>query len=224
MLIIENKIRVFQDLIKSLKYTAKENGFKFILTGYESWFEYFYTIKQMWVINIEDCSDLESTFIYCKKLMLTIFVNCERLQLLDVKPKDVKIISNDFVLNVLKKMEGIDLVLEAISQNMKMNIHFDNAPCHNSHVVINYLLNLLFVQLERPPYSPDLAICDFGLFGSIKTSFGDQEFEDEMELFYGIEQFYKVKNTDFFDLLFKEWIRRLNLCIQLKGDYVEQTI
>lgn len=178
----------------------------------------------MWVINTENCGNLESTFIYYKKLMVTIFVNCERLQLLDVKPKDVKIISNDFVLNVLKKMEGIDLVLEEISQNMKMNIHFDNAPYHNSHVVINYLLNLPFVQLEHPPYSPDLAICDFGLFGSIKTSFGDQEFEDEMELFYGIEQFYKVKNTDFFDLLFKEWIRRLNLCIQLKGDYVEQTI
>lgn len=65
--------------------------------------------------------------------------------------------------------------------------------------------------LGHPPYSPDLSICDFGLFGSIKNSFRGKCFEDEDEdeLLNAILHFFNSKSEDFFKSLFLEWKRRL---------------
>ena len=46
-------------------------------------------------------------------------------------------------------------------------------------------------RLEHPTYSPDLAPCDFGLFGTMKENFEDKEFETEEELFEAIMYFFK---------------------------------
>ena len=201
--------------------TDRKNGFKFIFTGDESWFGYVYSVKQMWVIDTEDRDEIVENSILLKKLMITIFINGESLQFLDVKPKDIKITSEYFIHNILEPMELNDVVLEAKSLNIKTKVHFDNAPSHNSHSVENYLVTSPFERLDHPPYSPDLAICDFGLFGTIKDSFADQEFEDENELLQAVEHFFEEKKEDFFNSLFEEWIKRLNKCIQLNGDYVE---
>ena len=42
--------------------------------------------------------------------------------------------------------------------------HFqqDNAPVHNSILVTDYLTKMGMKTVPQPPYSPDLAPCDFG--------------------------------------------------------------
>ena len=44
--------------------------------------------------------------------------------------------------------------------------HFqqDNAPVHNSILVTDYLTKMSIKTVPQPPYSPDLALCDFWLF------------------------------------------------------------
>ena len=44
--------------------------------------------------------------------------------------------------------------------------HFqqDNAPVHNSIIVTHYLSKMGIKTVSHPPYSPDLAPCDFCLF------------------------------------------------------------
>ena len=48
--------------------------------------------------------------------------------------------------------------------------HFqqDNAPVHNSILVTDYLTKMGIKTVPRPPYSPDLAPCDFWLFPKLK--------------------------------------------------------
>lgn len=41
----------------------------------------------------------------------------------------------------------------------------------------------------HPHYFPDLAICDFGLFGTMKNSFTGSDFNDEDELLDSIQKF-----------------------------------
>ena len=50
--------------------------------------------------------------------------------------------------------------------------HFpqDNAPVHNSIVVTDYLTNMGIKTVPHPPYSPDLAPCDFWLFPKLKEN------------------------------------------------------
>ena len=48
--------------------------------------------------------------------------------------------------------------------------HFqqDNAPVHNSIFVTNYLTKMSTKTVRHPPYSPDLAPCDFCLFPKLR--------------------------------------------------------
>ena len=48
--------------------------------------------------------------------------------------------------------------------------HFqqDNALVHNSILVIEYLTKMGIKTVSQPPYSPDLAPCDFSLFPKLR--------------------------------------------------------
>ena len=44
----------------------------------------------------------------------------------------------------------------------------DNAPVHNSILVTDYLTKIGIKTVPHPPYSPDLAPCDFWLFPKLR--------------------------------------------------------
>ena len=48
-------------------------------------------------------------------------------------------------------------------------LHHDNAPVHSSHLIQNFLAKHGIPVVRHPPYSPDMAPCDFWLFPKLKT-------------------------------------------------------
>jgi len=56
-------------------------------------------------------------------------------------------------------------------------LHNDNALAHTSHLVQQFLAKHRTAQLQQPPYSPDLAPCDFFLFSRIKKVLKGHRFE-----------------------------------------------
>jgi len=46
-------------------------------------------------------------------------------------------------------------------KNASWILHHDNAPAHNALSVKRYLAKNNIPVMEHPPYSPDLAPCDF---------------------------------------------------------------
>ena len=48
------------------------------------------------------------------------------------------------------------------------HFHQDNAPIHNSILITDYLTKLDIKTVPHPPYSPDLAPCDFWLFPKLR--------------------------------------------------------
>lgn len=207
--------------ILELLQKAKRNNYIFVLTGDESWFEYCYNFKRKWVLLNDKGDDFTRPTDIQKKTMITCFFNGNGLQLLDIKPQSVKINASYFVENIIKKLEKLDVVIKAKKQKQMMMLHYDNAPSHNAMLVKEYLSKTSFQKVPHPPYSPDLALCDFGIFGTVKTSFEGKEFESENQLFEELENFFKGKSKEFYISLFHEWENRLHRCIDLKGDYVE---
>ena len=62
--------------------------------------------------------------------------------------------------------------------------HQDSAPVHNSILVTDYLTKMGIKTVPHPPYSPDLAPCDFWLFPKLRgcryeTTGGDERGCDE---------------------------------------------
>ena len=50
------------------------------------------------------------------------------------------------------------------------HFHQDNAPVHNSILVTDYLTQMGIKTVPHPPYSPNLAPCDFWLFPKLKEN------------------------------------------------------
>ena len=55
-------------------------------------------------------------------------------------------------------------------------LHHSNSPAHTSLLVRNFLANNNTVIMPQPPYSPDLAPCDFLLFPKLKRPMKGRSF------------------------------------------------
>ena len=81
-----------------------------------------------------------------------------------------------------------------------MFFHNDNAPVHISAEFVE----LGYELLPHPPYSPDLAPCDFFLFPNLKKSLARQKFESNDEVIAATEAYFAdVQKTCFSDGLKK---------------------
>jgi hypothetical protein len=75
--------------------------------------------------------------------------------------------------------------------------------------------------MEHPPYSPDLAPCDFYLFPKIKLVLKGTHFLSV--------EYVKVKTTEILNSLtendmqkcFERWQHRMQLCLNSEGNYFE---
>jgi histone-lysine N-methyltransferase SETMAR len=57
-------------------------------------------------------------------------------------------------------------------------LHHDNALAHDTLAVKEFLAKKSIMKLYHPPYSPDLALCDFRLFQKLKTFLKGHRFSD----------------------------------------------
>lgn len=100
--------------------------------------------------------------------------------------------------------------------------HQDNAPVHVSQLVKDTMRDLGMEALPHPPYSPDLAICDFFLFPNVKNHLRGRKFESREELSTAITEALKVVSRDGLRHAFGAWMERCNKCILAKGSYFEK--
>jgi hypothetical protein len=84
------------------------------------------------------------------------------------------------------------------------------------------LRDLHYELLENPPCSSDLASSDFYLFPKLKLFFAGQRFSLNQEAIAAIEgHFADLMKSHFRDAIMA-LEHRWNICINLKGDYVEK--
>ena len=61
-------------------------------------------------------------------------------------------------------------------------LHHDNTPAHASHLVQSFLMKHQITRVTQPPYSPDLAPCNFWLFPKLKSPLQVKRFQTVMRL------------------------------------------
>lgn len=100
-------------------------------------------------------------------------------------------------------------------------LHQDNASSHTAQQTIEYLRQNKVTVLEHPPYSPDLAMCDFWLFNNLKKNLRGRKFSSEDEIDQAIHQFFAdIPKSDWLEA-FHLWKIRMQKCIDIGGDYFE---
>ena len=72
--------------------------------------------------------------------------------------------------------------------------------------------------VPRPPYSPDLAPCDFCLFPKLKGC----RYETIKEMKEAVTKVIVTLTQDDFDGAFEKLLERYNKCIAAGGDYFDE--
>jgi hypothetical protein len=100
-------------------------------------------------------------------------------------------------------------------------LHHDNAPAHDALAVREFLAKKSILKLDHPPYSLDLAPCDFWLFPKLKTSLKGHRFSDTADIEGHAMTILKSIPEKEFQKCFEQWKHRLTKCIGVQVDYFE---
>ena len=109
---------------------------------------------------------------------------------------------------------------EALFKSGQWHFHQDNAPVHNSILVIDYLSKMGIKTVTRPPYSPDLAPCDFWLFLKLKEKLTGCRYET-IEMKEAVTKVIDMLTQEDFHEAFQKLLEQYNKCIAAGGDYFE---
>jgi len=91
-------------------------------------------------------------------------------------------------------------------------LHHDNAPTHTSHLMQQFLAKHGTTQLQQPPYSPDLAPCDFSLFPRLKKVLKGRRFEAMEDIKHSTKTVLDIPKEEF-TKCFQQWQQRWAHCL-----------
>ena len=95
----------------------------------------------------------------------------------------------------------------------------DNARPHVHSNVRNFLQSKGLTEIDHPPYSPDLAPCDFWLFNYIKERLDDEPCAETLAK--SVTDILSSIPVSEYNKTFKKYIERLEFCVLAEGDYFE---
>ncbi|PNF41538.1 hypothetical protein B7P43_G12319 [Cryptotermes secundus] len=100
-------------------------------------------------------------------------------------------------------------------------LHHDNARPHTADIVQEFLAKNKMAVVPHPPYSPDLAPCDFFLFLKMKIKLKGRRFDTAEEIQAETQTVLNTLTKKDFQDAFQKWQKRWDRCMRSQGDYFE---
>lgn len=197
-----------------------------ILTEDESWFYHRKIGKKSsnacWIGEGETPKTVVRRNRFEPKTLFSIFFRTSGPVLVHAVPGGKTIDSNYYIENCLEPaFDAVSLKRKSVGTKSIKLLH-DNAKPHCSQAVKNYLEHRSIKLIKHPPYSPDLAPCDYWLFDYIKCNLEDQI--DEESLIKAVTKILSTIPASEYKKTFDKWIERLELCANNEGHYFEHKI
>lgn len=95
----------------------------------------------------------------------------------------------------------------------------DNAKPHKHYNTVSFIESNGIQIIDHPPYSPDLAPCDYWLFDYIKQRLNDEP--DAISLTKSVTKIVNNISHSEYIKTFRKYIERLENCVVAEGDYFE---
>ena len=109
---------------------------------------------------------------------------------------------------------------QALFKSGQWHFHQDNVPVHNSTLVTDYLTKMGIKTVPQPPYSRDLASCDFWLFPKLKGKLRGCRYETIEEMKAAVMKVIDTLTQDDFHRAFQKSLERYK-CTSAGGNYFE---
>jgi histone-lysine N-methyltransferase SETMAR len=197
-----------------------------IITGDESWFYWRQIGKKQsnmcWVGEGQNPKTVVKRGRFEKKNMFCIFFRASGPVLSHCVKLQRSITSDYYIENCLEP------IVKAMKKQRKkcgaknLKLLHDNARPHTTQDVTTYLNDEKISIIRHPPYSPDLAPCDFWLFDEIKGRLRDARSQKSLQI-----QITKILSSipkEEYQKAFNKWVERMELCVEHNGEYFEHLI
>ena len=110
--------------------------------------------------------------------MLVIFFDCEGVVHYEFAPRG-QTINKEYDVEVLKRLrDAVRRKRLRLWSSGDWFLHHDNTTAHSSNLLQQFLVKHKILQLRQPPYSPDIASCDFWMFPKLKMALKEKWFDD----------------------------------------------
>ena len=197
-----------------------------IITGDESWIYHRKIEKRAmnssWVAEGETPRTVVKRDRFEPKSMFAIFFKSTGALVVRCVNKGETVDNEFYIENCLTPLVKKLTKLRKKSGVTNMKLLHDNARPHVHKNVRNFLENQGIGLVEHPPYSPDLAPCDFWLFDYIKRELDDHESAESLEK--QITKIVKSIPKKEYQKTFEKWVERMQFCVDIEGDYFEHII
>ncbi|GBP30668.1 Histone-lysine N-methyltransferase SETMAR [Eumeta japonica] len=131
------------------------------------------------------------------KLMATIFWDSEGVLLIDYLPNGTTM-NGQYYANLLAQAR--EAVVQKRRGKLSRGVLFlqDNASVHTARVSRQALKDTGFLEIDHPPYSPDLAPSDYFLFSNLKKELRGRRFVDDNQMKMAVESHFNCKEKEYF--------------------------
>lgn len=227
-LLTEEQKRVRLETAKKLlklypKYDKKK--FSDLITGDETWVHFFEPTRKVsnkiWATKNCRRPTIAKRILSVKKAMFVIFFDIRGHVVQVIVPRKKSVTGLFYKQKVLKKLKRKCLKRRPRTGIKHLSLLHDNAPAHRSEIVTSFLKKEGVRVIPHPPYSPDLAPCDYFLFPRLKKYLSGRHFRSRQALGSAVYQYMLSIPKHTYENCFKNWIKRLKLCVRVKGDYFE---
>ena len=182
------RVRCSKLILSALRRSNRDH---LIVTGDETWVYFDNPPSTEWVGPGGSPTKRCKIGITNRKLMMTVFFSGAGMELVDYLPEGKTIDSEYFcsvVLTTLKDNISKRRLATGIQGTL---LHYDNAPAHSAKSTKHFIDAISWERLPQPPYSPDLAPCDFYLFGALKMYLEGTYARDREEIIKKCNDFLK---------------------------------
>lgn len=217
------RMQVCQDILERLE--TEPDFLRRVITGDESWvFEYDPETKRQslqWKSPAsprpKKARQSRSSF----KVMLIAFFDVRGIVHCEFLPQGQTVNQHVYKEVLRRLLRAVREKRRELWQGNSWLLHHDNAPAHNALSIREFLAKKNIAVLEQPPYSPDLAPCDFFLFPKLKEVMKGTRFDDAEDIKKAVTTELRSIPQESFQQCMQAWQRRMDKCIRCQGDYFE---
>ncbi|CAF1533422.1 unnamed protein product [Rotaria magnacalcarata] len=186
-----------------------------LITGDEKWVLYInYQRRRQWLSAGRAGVPPPKTDLHPKKVMLSMWWGVKGIINWEILPDGCNITADLYC-------QQLDRVAEKL-KGKQDRIYFlhDNARRHVAKSTRQKLLELGWITVPHPPYSPDLAPTDYHLYRSLDNHLREQKFEDENDLKMDLLNFFDQTSQDFYEQGILSLPERWQQVIDSNGAYI----
>jgi hypothetical protein len=185
--------------------SIEHHGWQFINTLDESWFNFSTDHGYIWLRQEEESPERPRYTIQYPKTMVIIARNSLGFHLIKALSKGMSFNAEYYRDNIVTEL----LPTLPQADGRRLVLHADNARVHTARKCQACCTEIRLGSAAHPPYSPDLALSDFFLFGDLKHLLQGVIIASRKELFAAIHEIVAGIRQETLRRVFQHWMERL---------------